>query len=499
MNSQRKSGAFLAYFNIILKNLVIFLYTPFLLRYLGQSEYGLYQMTNSVITSLSLLSMGFSGAYIRFYTRSRIAKDEEGIKQLNGMYLLLFMGMGVIAIILGGILVTNTELIFENSFTPDQLRTTKLLMSIMVLNIALTFPSSVFDSNIMVHEQFLFQQTRQIMQTILLPVLTIPLVMLGFQSVSIVVVQTFITIVFLLLNMQYAIRKLGMRFKFRNLPFHMLAEVATFSFFIFLNQIVDLVNNNVPSFIVGIYSGPEDVATYAVAMQIKSLFFMLSVTLSNVFIPYVNNLVSKGATSETLTNLMIRVGRIQLIVLTFIFGGFVTVGKYFINVWAGNENELAYYLIILMVLPVLVPLSQNVGIEIQKAMNKHYFRSVVYISFAIANIVITVIGVQLFGLVGSIMGYVFSIVFANGVMMNWYYSKKMFLNVGLFWRGISKIIISCVLLIIFFQFVQIIYPITSLIDFLVYGILYVAFYVFIFFKIIGNKQEINSILGFIKK
>lgn len=81
MNSQRKSGAFLAYFNIILKNLVIFLYTPFLLRYLGQSEYGLYQMTNSVITSLSLLSMGFSGAYIRFYTRSRIAKDEEGIKK----------------------------------------------------------------------------------------------------------------------------------------------------------------------------------------------------------------------------------------------------------------------------------------------------------------------------------------------------------------------------------------------------------------------------------
>ena len=57
-SSERKFAVVLSYTNIILKNLIVFLYTPFLLKYLGQSEYGIYQMTNSVIMGLSVLSMG---------------------------------------------------------------------------------------------------------------------------------------------------------------------------------------------------------------------------------------------------------------------------------------------------------------------------------------------------------------------------------------------------------------------------------------------------------
>lgn len=499
MTSQRKTGALLAYLNIIMKNLVIFIYTPFLLTYLGQAEYGLYQMTNSVIISLSLLSMGFSGAYVRFYTRYKVNNDRDSIKNLNGMYLLLFLAMGILALVLGTVLVLNTELIFKKNFSLEQLRTTKILMAIMVFNVALTFPSSVFDANITAHEQFLFQQSRQVLQTLLLPILTVPLILLGYKSISIVIVQTFVTILFLFMNMRFAVKKLNMRFNFRNLPLNLLSEVAVFSFFIFLNQIIDLINNNVPSFIVGVYSGPEDVAIYAVAMQIKSLFFMLSVALSNIFIPYVNNLVSEGATSKKLTNLMIRVGRLQLIILTFILGGFITVGKFFINIWAGSENELAYYLVIMMILPVLVPLSQNVGIEIQRAMNKHYFRSIIYISFAMVNILLTVIGVRIYGVTGSIFGYIISIVFANGFAMNWYYSKKLNLDMMRFWKKISKVLIVFLFSTLLFQIIQLFIPVNNFGYFLLYGISYVIVYIVLYFKIIAEQSEIKWLLGKIEK
>ncbi|MEG0292984.1 lipopolysaccharide biosynthesis protein [Enterococcus sp.] len=499
MNKERRNGAFLAYLNIILKNLVILVYTPFLLKYLGQAEYGLYQMANSVIMSLGLLSMGFSSAYVRFYIRYKTAEDEKGIKSLNGMYLLLFIFIGIVALLIGTILVVNIESIFKKTFTSEQLETTKILMGIMVLNIALTFPSSVFDSNIMVHERFLFQQSRQIIQTMLLPILTIPLIIIGYKSIVLVVVQTFITLIFLLLNMRFAIRKLNMQFNFRNLPLYVLTEIAVFSFFIFLNQVIDLINNNVPSFIVGIYSGPEDVATYSVAMQLKALFFMLSVSLSNIFIPYVNKLVSEGASAETLTKLMIKVGRIQLIVLTFILGGFITVGKYFINIWAGGENVTAYYLVILMILPVLVPLSQNVGIEIQRAMNKHYFRSLFYLIFAVVNIIVTVIGVKSFGLVGSIIGYVISIVFANGIAMNWYYYKKMSLNIKLFWMKMTKIILVFFVSVILLQVLQMYIPINNLLSFVLYGILYIFIYVLCYVFWIVEPDELQKIKKIIKK
>lgn len=59
MEIQRKYGAALSYLNIIIKNAVTFLYTPFLLNTVGQADYGLFQMTNSVVMSLSLLSIAF--------------------------------------------------------------------------------------------------------------------------------------------------------------------------------------------------------------------------------------------------------------------------------------------------------------------------------------------------------------------------------------------------------------------------------------------------------
>jgi hypothetical protein len=125
-----------------------------------------------------------------------------------------------------------------------------------------------------------------------------------------------------------------------------------------------------------------------------------------------------------------------MLILLFVLGGFIVVGPYFIHLWAGDRNSLAYWLVILMVFPSIVPLSQNIGIEIQRAMNKHIFRSISYIIFALVNIIVTVIGTKYFGLVGSSMGYIISIVCANGLLMNWYYQKKMSLNMVRYWKKI---------------------------------------------------------------
>ena len=61
MASQRKGGALLGYANILAKNLVNLMYVPLLLHFLGQGDYGVFQITNSVVFALTLLSAGFYG------------------------------------------------------------------------------------------------------------------------------------------------------------------------------------------------------------------------------------------------------------------------------------------------------------------------------------------------------------------------------------------------------------------------------------------------------
>lgn len=487
MFSQRKSGAALSYINIILKNLVTFMYTPFLLKYIGQGDYGLFQMTNSVITSLSLLSMGFSSAYVRFYIKYKTDNQYENVKKLNGMYLLLFCFISCLAIILGSILVLNVGNIFVLS--DRQVGLMKKLMAIMILNVALTFPSSVFDSNIIVNQQFIYQQGRQLMQTVLVPMIAVPLIFMGYGVLVIGVTQTIVTLLFLLMNAHLCVKKLNMKFDFRNPQIYMFKEIFVFSFFIFLNQIVDLINNNGPNFILGIFEGANKVATFAIAIQIKNLFFMLSTSLSNVFIPRVNELVSKKSGSSVLTDLMIKIGRIQMTVLLFVLGGFIVVGQYFIHLWAGDKNLLAYWLVILMVFPCVIPLSQNIGIEIQRAMNKHVFRSVVYIIFAFVNIIVTTMGTKYYGLIGASTGYVVSIVCANGFLMNWYYNKNMGLDIKKYWVETLNVLIPFIIPVFLILPVQYFFKITNIFYFFAYGGIYVILFVLIYLLFIATDYE----------
>ena len=46
--------------------------------------------------------------------------------------------------------------------------------------------------------------------------------------------------------------------------------------------------------------------------------------------------------------------------------------------WAGEGYDAAYYVGALVMIPAIIPLIQNIGIEIQKAKNMHKFRSIVY-------------------------------------------------------------------------------------------------------------------------
>ena len=89
--NQRTAGIALSYATLGVQVVVMLAYTPFVLRILGQEEFGLYQLVQSVIASLGMLSLGFSGAYVRFFTRFSVAGDREGMASLNGMFMTVFL------------------------------------------------------------------------------------------------------------------------------------------------------------------------------------------------------------------------------------------------------------------------------------------------------------------------------------------------------------------------------------------------------------------------
>ena len=123
--NQRKTGALLSYVSIILNTLLTLFYTPIILRYLGDAEYGVYELTASLVAYLGLLSLGFGSAYVRFYYRYKIKNDDLGISKLNGLFMIVFLTMSIISIILGFILIINLDVILRGKLTSNEIELSK--------------------------------------------------------------------------------------------------------------------------------------------------------------------------------------------------------------------------------------------------------------------------------------------------------------------------------------------------------------------------------------
>lgn len=452
--NQKKIGVIISYLGQIVNILTGLIYTPIMLRLLGQSEYGLYQLVSSVVSYLSLLSLGFGASYMRFYAREKAQNSEEGVAKVNGMFLLIFCFLSFICLICGIVMLTNIKVIFGSGLTIEEYATAKKLMFLMIISLALTFPNSIFNSIITSQERFLFQKSISLLQSVLNPFLALPLLIAGFGSVGMVVVSTLLTISVLLSNIYYCFKKLCAKFCFKNLQFSLLREMWIFTFFIFLNQIVDQINWSVDKFLLGRLAGTVSVAVYGVGSQINTLYIQLSASVSNVFVPKVNRIVAETGNNHELTDLFTRVGRIQFMIMSLILTGFIFFGKPFIRFWAGNEYNEAYFITLLLIIPVTVPLIQNLGIEIQRAKNKHKARSIVYFFIAIGNIFVSIPLIKLFGPTGAAFGTTLSLIAGNVLFMNWYYHRKLDINVKYFWKNIFSFvpafIVPCIVGIIFF-------------------------------------------------
>lgn len=486
--NQLKAGAVLSYISMGLGYLVSIIYTPIMLRLLGQSEYGLYNLVASVVAYLGVLNFGFGSAYMRYYSRYKVQEDKEKIASLNGMFLIIFSFIGFIAIIAGTILALNTEFIFGDKLTVNELSKAKTLMMILVINLAISFPNIVFNSHITANEQFVFQKLVHMVKTVANPFIVLPVLIMGFGSVGMVVATTLLNVAIETVNAIFCIKKLKMKFSFNNFDFKLMREMTVFSSYIFINLLVDQINWNIDKFILGRFHGTVSVAVYGLAAQLNSYYLSISTTISGVFIPRVHRLVANSNDNGELTELFTRIGRLQFIVLSLVSTGFIFFGRSFINMWAGNNYDGSYLIVLLLIIPGTISSTiQNIGIEIQRAKNMHKFRSWLYLFIAIGNLGISIPLAKLYGGAGAAFGTAVAILIGNGFIMNWYYHVKVGINIIYFWKQILSFISSLVAPIVAGVLINSLFNLNNLFNFICFGIIYVIIF-FTSMWIIGMNQ-----------
>lgn len=441
-NRQLRWGTILSYTSMMVGYIIQIVYTPVMIRIIGQSQYGLYNLTNSIVSYLSLFSLGFGPAYVRFYMRHKTQGDKVAIKRMNGMFMTVFLILGLLATLAGMILVVKSDIVLGNKFTKAELLLAKKLMALMVINIAISFPLIPVVSYIQANERFIFQNVLTIIRQILNPFLALPLLYMGYGSLGMIFATTVLSIIVGSCQFYYSIKKLEFRVIWSNHDFKELKEVAIFSSFLFLNAVTDQINWNVDKFIIGRYYGAVPVAVYGIAAQLNSYYLSFSTAISSVYIPRINKIVAQGQAdmNKKLSNLFTKIGRVQFMVVLLILLELIFVGRPFIGFWAGKNYYSAFPILLVLIIPVTVPLIQNAGIAIQQAKNMHIFRSVLYIIIAVMNVLLSLVLVQKYGALGTAVATAIAIIIGNTILMNWYYQKYIRLDIKHFWLAMGRFI-----------------------------------------------------------
>lgn len=497
VKSELKTGIILNYINVFAGMLIPVFYTPVMIRLLGQEEYGLYKLAGGVTSYLSLISLGIGSAVSRYLIKARTEEGKEAEEKTLGLFVIIFQIIAVLCFIAGTVLALNLAVWYGGSLTEKELQRMGVLVFLLSCNTALSFSQSPYITVVSAHEKFIFMQIMNTISTCVAPILNLLLLFCGFRSVGMAVLSIALGIICRIAYIIYVHKHIGIHARYKQMPTQLLKEIIVFSFWVFVASVVGQLYNATDTVMIGTIAvlGTTGVAVYNVGGVFNHIVLSLTTGISNLLTPRTQKMVFSGASSKELTDMAIRVGRLQCYIITLVVTGFIAFGQPFIHFYAGEDYSDAYWVAVLMMIPNMIPLVQTVFLSIIVARNKHRFRSLVYLVIAVLNVIGTWFLMHTpLGIIGAALMTGIALIIGQGIIMNWYYWKRMGLEIGRFWTELGTIyvipIIMCIVTLIISHYVSFFNIVTLLTGI----ILYTGVYCILNWRFVMNNYEKNLVL-----
>lgn len=495
MRNMKKIAAILSYVQITLNMLYSVLFTPFVLRALGQSEYGVYTLCTSVISYLGMFQFGFGTTYMRYSIKYTTEGKREKAEELNGMFLEIFAIITLAVLVTGIILIANIELAFGAKITPDEYGIARTLLKFVVLNAALSTAGAPFSAQVTAHEEFVFQKLLALLEMFIKVAVLFPLLMLGYRSIALMGVSTLLSIITFSVNLLFVFGRLKVCFRFTHFDFALFKEMGVFSFFIFLQGIMDMFNWQTDRILLARFWGTKEISVYSVGAQVNSVYISLVTAITHLFVPKANRLIAEGQKDSVLTDLMIRIGRVQFLICAFLLSAFVFFGRAFLQFYAGPGYESAYWVTILLIAPLVTSLSMDLWYHIARAKGKHKTSTSVFCGVAFLNLLVSIPLCREYGEVGAAAGTCIGIFVANNVFQIWYAHKVVKLDMKRWAGNMLRLMPSLVPPMLAGTAISLLAEMGTIPQFLLWCVVYMAVSAVSFWLFALNREEKDLLAG----
>ena len=397
-NKQIVSGSLISYCTIGLNVLLGLIYTPWILKEIGSSQYGLYTLANSLI-SLFLMDFGMSAAVTRFVAAYRAKDDKSGINQVFSIVVKLYFGiMAIVAVILL-IVYLNLDTIYAN-LEPDELATFKGVFVITAFCVVVCFPVNICNGVLNAFEEYVALKLSDVVNRVGTVAFTVIALRLGGGIYALIIVSGVFNILTLLVKILIMSKKTGIRFLPTYFDGEKLGEIATFSAWSTVSSVAQQMIFNIMPTILAMTLNTMAITMYGFANVIEGYVSTITGAINGLFLPKISRVVANSDDASEVLPLMVRVGRINQSIIMLLFIGIVLTGKEFIGLWLGEQYSDVYYCMVILTLPYCISSSLQIANSSVIALNKIKYTAIINILTGLFNLCAAYLMAPRFGVIG---------------------------------------------------------------------------------------------------
>lgn len=480
MDNEFKKGFIVTYFNMFIGMFVTLFLTPFVIRALGQKEYGLYSLIGSTVGYFHLLEFGLGNTITRYSAKFQTEHRIFELKKLIGIIIRIYGIINILMLILCLIVFVFLKDIFISSIENDeQLQTLQYTLIILGVTSSFGIFGTAFSALLTGLGKLSVPRVASSFSWFFRIVLTIVVIFRFSNAIALTVATSFGIIVTSMVNIFYFFFKMRLYPAFGKFDFYLLKELLIFSFYNFTQEIMGNFYWKIGTIFAGIFLANTLVAVYSIGIQLSMFVLQFTNSFVSMLLPKATRMAVKNSTVKETTHFISVIARFIL----FLYGGitlaFLFFGKEFIILWAGHEYEMAYWVVLISLLGPFLPRIQSGANIVLRAKNLHGFLSFCYAITGVLNVLLSYFFLKKFGIIGLCFATAISLFLANWCLANWYYHTKCGIDIRQFFSETfsKKIIPFCITFLSCFLFKRINLP-NAWICFFIHCALYCIVYVF---------------------
>ncbi|MDR0890362.1 MAG: oligosaccharide flippase family protein [Oscillospiraceae bacterium] len=442
-----RNGAMLSYVLIALNAILGLVVAPYMLRTIGESEYGVYKSIGALTASVAVLELGLGGTMQRYIAKFNALKETKRAENFSAMGLIQAGILCFVMLCVCAGLFFTLDGAYGGTFSAAEMHRAKQIFLVQMFYVSFHIFENFLFGVISGHNRFVFSNSVKIIALLLKTILyfvLLPLISNALVIVGIALGLELLTITVEFLFLRFGI---GQRIRLHKWEGALFRESFMYTLLLFVQSLVIQFNGNIDGIVIGAMIGTSAVTLYSFAITIFNMYEQCAMAVSNVVLPTVTNQIHGGATAKDMENTVVKFGRAQWIFLGAALFGIVSCGREFFILWLGKEYLNCWYLSMILIIPVTFPLVINVCLAMLKAKNLLLFRTISMIYAVVLNILLTVAGTWLTGEYWmAAIGTAASTIIGSCISMNIYYHKKLGLPVTRIYLRIAKRITLCLLL-----------------------------------------------------